>query len=534
MSIWKIVDEDATEYDFSSLPISSAVIQYRNMASDSLTLTFDSAHDYGLIACLAEAEVIKIKRDGVVCFVGTVQPHYRARVVQQQVVVEVLGIWDVLEKTVFTQTFTDAVSGNTNTTSEYTFLKTTSARDRVRDAFNCAMAGGAFTRQSVEDLPHIYPPDESGINRTCANIITEYLKYFPGVFVSVDYTQTPPKFYILSPDNEAVTTLDTSAGDLTYERGTEQKVSRVCLNYERPHEVYNADGTLYSSGKVRMATDNYPAAGGYGAGVLIRTTRLSGTMKIKRLRFTMGVLGDTATLQWVYDGYSNSGETAFPYAGWLWAISGIPPTTPGASYMIGTQQFSNLPIYDVNYPYCGGITSTGLVGYPGGTSLTWYPIDTRGGAPDNGLSGNGVVLFQVVSTTLTWHNIPAGRSGTQTTIIQPPFNHYLAYRVASPHNPNDITITADVDISGSLGLRPASGAAQALYTSLNSVYRKGSLTVTESTCRAIEHLRRKVDISSTIGTVQDITQDIMTGQTRYTFGRPSHLSPQDFLALLQK
>ncbi|MBX4215884.1 hypothetical protein KW797_02970, partial [Candidatus Parcubacteria bacterium] len=84
------------------------------------------------------------------------------------------------------------------------------------------------------------------------------------------------------------------------------------------------------------------------------------------------------------------------------------------------------------------------------------------------------------------------------------------------------------------------GLAGQYYTSLVTPQYQGSVTTREQECAMTLHPGKLLNLASghtswasMNAVVQQVANMLLTGETEITFGPPSHLSPQDFVALIQ-
>ena len=282
MIAWTIVDAHGTEKSVSDWGLSAVTRERVNQAPDLVTFraaaTLSDADPI-----FAHGSTIQLKRAGVPWFYGRVisVPRRAAAKVEEQLYV-VAGPWWYLENLVFQQTW------QTTNGTDSTLIATNKSRlilgqkaDGTKLATGAAIAevlayatarGVPITVGAI--TPNAIAPYAEALDRSCAEVIRNLLRWTPDAMVAFDYTTTPfPTLSICRRADAATLALPAygapiSGLDLTPRY--DLQAAAVVLKFEQTNDI---DNDTFTSLMVQAAP---PAATGDELGALVMTLDLAG------------------------------------------------------------------------------------------------------------------------------------------------------------------------------------------------------------------------------------------------------------------
>ncbi len=519
---WKIIDDTSTEHTLESLGLVDATLTINNLAADRAILTFSGAAP----AIFAAGKKFRITEGANTRFLGECKaPDAAQQASQSTVTVDAYGYFDTFERAVFMQqvTYVDGTSPlfNTNCTLSGTIKSMCAAI--ITGALN-TLTGPGTLAIGYNDMPETNIPVLKFTDATFAEVIKKVMSYAPGsqLVFTYDGTKTIANFLQRTSANLTALTLPSTVISKSEALVYPDKVTRVYLIYDQHFQKVDTSGNIIEEGTKRMSEDRFPVAGGWGKDVLILTKTLSGTKKTIRDRFTFatsyGYLNDYIG---VWDGkweYYKVGEllngfgAGYPQISWGGPTSYAPS---GCSYCISVSIGSwvrvntNLwPDSEPAYNWCEIIPTTITASF---ASVL---------RPPSRFYLNNVVGIWRGTLTATFY---AGSGDPNQTVSREIWVASKGGGTISGVNLDILTDGSSDDIEEA----PTAGAAQMLYTSLQTGYHDAAIRITKADSYSL--FARKYNTTST--PVQQITYNLSLGEAAVRTGPPVHLRPSDFLQL---
>jgi hypothetical protein len=282
MSTWTIIDAGGTEKSVADWGLCAVTRELVNQLPDVVTFRAENvASDADPV--FAYGSTIRLLREGVPWFYGrVVQVPARAGGKVDEQLYRVAGPWWYLENLVFQQTWqvTDGTDVTLTPTNK-SRLVLGQAPDGTKFSTGAAIAevlayatarGVPITVGTI--TPNVTVPYAEALDRSCAEVIRNFLRWTPDAMAVFDYTTTPfPTLSIRLRADAPVISLPAygapvSALELTPRH--DLQVPAVVLKFEQTNDI---DGDTFTSLIVQSAP---PTATGDEFGALVMTFDLSG------------------------------------------------------------------------------------------------------------------------------------------------------------------------------------------------------------------------------------------------------------------
>ncbi len=523
---WKVIAEDNSEHTLESLKLIDVELTINNLVADVARFVFSGTPD----AHFASGKYIRVAYDSTTYFLGecgTTETNKSGN--SESYVVEARGFFDFFERVIYMQQ-TSFLPALTLWTTDCTLSGTLNSMCAaiINNALSTATGPGTLAL-GINDMPSTEIPALTFKDATFAEVIKKVMAYSPGAMLIFTYngTQTIANFLPRTSASLAALALPSSVVSTSEAVIHPDKVSRVVIFYDRQYSKTDLDGVETVAGTVREATDQYPTSGGYGKDVLILTRALKGTQKIKEERYTIGAHHG------VLNDYKSTYSTDYKYylMGHLFKCSGV--DLPAADWEGPT---SYVP--SQGYKYCHSFSTSG-----------WERINTylwTGSEPnygycyifpttDGGMSwGSGILLpperFWLNYVVGIWRGTLSARY-YQSSGGGAYFDINTQIYVGSGVVDGSVTgVNIDIETDDSSAENeavPAAGAAQMLYTALQTGYHDGNYRI----CSAAPYSPFARKYGATNTPVQSIGYSIGTRQATIRTGPPTQLRPSDFLQL---
>ena len=281
-SVWTIRDASGTEMAVADWGLCALTRERVNQMPDLVTFRAENTPS-DAAPIFAYGSTIQLFRDGVPWFYGrVVQVPGRATGKLEEQLYRVAGPWWYLENLVFQQTW--QVTDGTDLTlipTNKSRLVLSQAPDGTKFATGAAIAevlayatarGVPITVGTI--TPNAIVPYAETLDRSCAEVIRNFLRWTPDAMAAFDYTTTPyPTLSIRLRADAPVISLPAygapvSALELTPRH--DLQVPAVVLKFEQTNDI---DGDTFTSLIVQSAP---PTATGDEFGALVMTFDLSG------------------------------------------------------------------------------------------------------------------------------------------------------------------------------------------------------------------------------------------------------------------
>ena len=282
MSNWTIIDAGGTEKSVADWGLGAVTRERVNQMPDLVTFRAENVPS-DADPVFAYGSTIRLLREGVPWFYGrVVQVPGRASGKLEEQLYRVAGPWWYLESLVFQQTWqvTDGTDVTLTPTNK-SRLVLSQAPDGTKFATGAAIAevlayatarGVPITVGTI--TPNVTVPYAEALDRSCAEVIRNFLRWTPDAMAAFDYTTTPyPTLSIRLRADAPVISLPAygapvSALELTPRH--DLQVPAVVLKFEQTNDI---DGDTFTSLIVQSAP---PTATGDEFGALVMTFDLSG------------------------------------------------------------------------------------------------------------------------------------------------------------------------------------------------------------------------------------------------------------------
>jgi hypothetical protein len=281
-AVWTIRDTSGTEQPVADWGLGALTRERVNQMPDMVTFRAENtASDAAPV--FAYGSTIQLLRDGVPWFYGrVVQVPGRATAKLEEQLYRVAGPWWYLENLVFQQTW-QVTNGTTLalTPTNKSRLVLGQAPDgtkfstgaAIREVMAYATARGVpITVGTI--TPNATVPYAESLDRSCAEVIRNFLRWTPDAMTAFDYTTTPyPTMSIRLRADAPVISLPAYGAPVSALELTPRydlQVPAVVLKFEQTNDI---DGDTYTSLIVQSAP---PTATGDEFGALVMTFDLSG------------------------------------------------------------------------------------------------------------------------------------------------------------------------------------------------------------------------------------------------------------------
>lgn len=492
--------------------IEDLTITYRNMDVDQCVLTCVTDLAPTIVPLYQYGAAIAITRDSTVVFRGIVTAYKPSEAGPEYVVITASGPWWYFEKAVY-----DAVTTFRNNTtglpeagwssritvsgliSAYALL----AAQRIQEYGHISVAASDIA------LPTLQLPQTTYTNTTCAELLRSILRYIQGAVVWFDYRSNPPRFHCQWPNTATSITLARTDGikSMSYHRRADLAVPGIRLIYERAITVH-LDGVDTQQFEV-AGVDTYPVGSSLPIGSIRNTIQLSGSRRYVSQTIQCDSSCIEARIPNNATNYDRATVRAFnAYFDPL--VARFDTTNSDAWYSLTLR---NLMFKSLAMEGSGFTASNMNPVLPGSPVLD----------PDL----YAIMPYWECTATIGWHYTATWETGRPEYDYTSRFVFYAvygAYRGLVKTRTMDDTIEA-VPV----------GVARQLYDGLAFIHHEGEVVVEADEPLPITGAAKVVISPDNItGMIQQTELNIAQGTTKISFGPPSHLGPQDYLALLRQ
>ena len=509
-SIWTLRDANGVEKTMADWGLRDLTRELINQASDLVTFRADgAASDADPI--FAHGSTVRLFRNGTPWFYGrVVEVPGRASTKAEDQLYRVAGPWWYLENLVFQQVWltTDGIHTTLIPTNKSRLILgqkndgtklTTGAA--ILEVLNYAIARGApITLGTI--TPNALAPYGESIDRSCAEVIRDFLRWTPDAMAAFDYTTSPyPTLSIHRRADAATVTLPAygapvSGLDLTPRH--DLQAPAVVLKFDQTNDI---DNDTFTSLTVQSAPST---ATGDELGALVMTFDLAGAR---------------AT-------YHKQKVRTAP----------IPQSDTSAGVIAW---------WKGKFPWLADFADSDLLVVPGSHTLAIenpgnYPGITLSNVPNELLEGSVASWMNLyaaplrVQATLQYTGAETDES---TEVWGPKKQRNLYTRVvgtnAQTQTYNRLTSETDAEPV------PA-GLAQALYDAAGTLQYDGLLELTEEECSGVAAPGSLLNLTggraewaTMSAQVQRIEERVDLGQTRVTVGPAKHLGHADIATMLR-
>lgn len=175
--------------------LAQGIARYRNLALDELTFIRDGALfdvdplcPWGTLVKLYDTAGIKIFEGNCQNFPGQASGSAESQSYR------FAGPWRFLEQNLFKQLWTGGINGVLTAIYVSHLIVNGTGTTVITNVLNYAIAQGAPIQVGTIDVP-VFPPITEIVDRTCATVILDFLKYAPDTIGWFDYSTSPPTFH---------------------------------------------------------------------------------------------------------------------------------------------------------------------------------------------------------------------------------------------------------------------------------------------------------------------------------------------------
>jgi hypothetical protein len=512
----------------TGLDVSTITISYQNQDDDTATIVFDLDAAQALPSIFSYRNQITIRDGSIIRFVGSCEkPSIVGNGSLEQQSIRVIGPWESLKRIFFLQTVSDSISGASWKSGRISLSGTTVSM--ITEVLNYAISHGANFSIGSLDIPAISIPMIEDVDKSCADLILQILRWVQGAVTQFDYTATPPRLNMLSPSSNAqFISIPADVDSFNAKRRDDLIPSGVRIVYERSVDLeshivsgYGKSDTQTSS-IAHISDDTAGAA--EGPNVLVHTHLLSGVQR--KARWSHFFSGDYGPIASYWN--PNLQQQYFPDIGDMLKAVGVNTTRTSLYGRI-------VECVDPSYPACIQIGQASCV-FKGGGDKNWpgfdrayilaAPISIRPWSiiPDEGLYDNPTLTLWEVSLPTSWAQY-GGWGGT----VRATYTHKFFIAAISRASPYMHQIDVEKDLTTDVLETNPPGLAQAIYNSRQGVFHQGTAMIDKSKFQASKRLVYYDGIKSPI---QTVSINLMDESVSLTFGPPEHLSPQDYFSLM--
>jgi len=507
--MWTIIDAGGTEKSVADWGLGAVTRELVNQLPDVVTFrAADLASDADPV--FAYGSTIRLLRDGVPWFYGRViQVPGRASGKVEEQLYRVAGPWWYLENLVFQQTW--QVTNGT----EVTLTPTTKSRLVLGQApdgtkFSTGAAIGEVLAYATARgvpiavgtiTPNVTVPYAEVLDRSCAEVIRNLLRWTPDAMAAFDYTTAPyPTLSIRLRADAPVISLPAYGAPVSGLELTPRhdlQVPAVVLKFEQTNDI---DGDTFTSLIVQSAP---PTATGDEFGALVMTFDLSGAR---------------AT-------YHHQPVVTTPI-----------PTSEGPSAIAWWQtKFAWLGDFDAaDLSIVSGTQSVAIDNpalYPG-ISVEDVPNELLHGSVSAWMNLNAAHL--IIKATIAYSGAATDESGE----VFDANNQRVVYTRVMGTNAETGTYSR---LTSETEAEPVpSGMAAAIYAATSVLQYDGVLELTEQECsgaavpgQLLNLTGGRADWSSMAAQVQRVEENLDLGQTRIFVGPAKHLGQTEITAWLR-
>ena len=501
--------------------LARGLVRYQNLAADELSFLRDGSLFDADPLCAWGAAVKLYDTAGVKIFEGTCQnvPAQATGNAESQSY-QFAGPWRFLEQNLFKQLWKGAIGGVLTQIYVSHLILNTNGTSIITSVLTYAIASGAPFQIGTIDIP-VFPPYTEIVDRTCATVILDVLKYAPDAAGWFDYSTSPPTFHCKqrSKRNGAdVLALNLAAVTLSLPPAaaqTDLKITalspitpRVDLQIPSVELIYEIINTVDGVEKWGFYREVYPAgATGREDACLSSTINLQGFSATHVRGTIQAETIDTNSLEWWKKILPQLADPrVIPYL----KFSG--GSAAASLQRLGTDGLPSLGFGRRMLPEGSGAADWMI--NPDGSSLDWNEE-----------------LFQIK------FDLGINDEDGQPSIFQK--NILFTATVMTTNAPNGETEYSALETFETGDPVPV-GLAKFLYDSFSTLHYDCAVELTEAECSSAIKLGNLLNIAGSRAEyaamnalVQDITLSLDDGRTAITAGPPRQLALNDVLELLR-
>lgn len=480
-----------------------------SQAADVVTFSLSTQHD--AVVPFSADEEITIRRQKEIWFGGRVTAiRPAASGSDESIQVEVSGPWWYLDRCVYEQVWrwydgSPYVKGHAilNQTDQGHPLGTrgqiidalTVVRDRAQARF-----GAAPFQWEGGTIPDIQIPSDEVRDITCAEVLRKQLRWIPDAVTWFDYSVSPPMLRIAR--RAALNTVSLGPKDAVSQQSLvpryDLKVPSVCLKFERTDTV-DGQGVLSLTKQISP-----PGATGEEFGAFVATIDLIGFSTTSASATV--VTADFPATPVQSAPTAVSAPDKLKWRDWLkrkQAWLNDPAVEIVDVVSVGRKSQKDPELWAPRELVSGTIPP--WLAYPAWDETVSVRLKLRTKLPGGEISDQYERTFSV-NTTGT-----SVRTGTYSTLT-----------------------------SSAAGEVPPAGLADALYAALGVLEWQGGITLVERELSGkvavgdrLNLLGLRPEWETMNATVQEVDENVGTGETTVRFGPPQHLGPRDLVELLR-
>jgi hypothetical protein len=509
-STWTIRDANGVEQAVADWGLREVTRERINQAPDLLTFRAESRSS-DADPLFAFGSTITLLRDQVPWFVGrVVQVPGRATAMAEEQLYRIAGPWWYLENLVFQQAWqTTNGTGSTLITANKSRLILSQDSDGTKLATGAAIAqvlAYATSRGvpiTIGDItPNAVAPFSETLDRSCAEVIRNLLRWTPDAMAAFDYTTAPhPRLSIIRRADAASLTLPAYGAPMSGLQLTPRpdlQVPAVVLKFEQTNDIGN---DTFTSLTVQAAP---PTATGDEFGALVMTFDLSGARATYQQQpvVTAPIPQSDSS-----DGVVEWWQAKFP---WLSDFDASDLEIVEGTQTIAIENPANYP--DV--------------------SVSDLPNELQSGSISAWMNQSAAPLM--VSATMQYD----GDATDESAAVFDANNRRILYTKVTGTN-------ADTQTYGRLTSEQAAepvpaGLAQAIYDATSVLQYDGVLELTETECSGqgapgllLNLSGGRAEWATMAAQIQRVEEQLDLGLTRITVGPAKHLGQTDITAWLR-
>lgn len=536
---WTITNRSGLDVALSLLKLSEPRLTLRNQAADELTLQANLSLDDEPI--WDQDQLVTLKQDGVIRFVGRAQsPQRSGRAQQEGHSITILGPWHDLEMIIYEQFWKSIYGFDKTGAPQYRFRLLSRAiffanlvggkigtADVCKDALSWAIASGAYL-QLGKSMVNLQVPLQEQRDRNVAEVVRGMLAWQPSAVAWFDYSVTPPRLNVTdrslaTPVNYNVMPTGSVPGapyaaleSIELRRRDDLRVDGVQFKYVIRSQIGNATVLDIQVDAAGQKDDYDFSLQQYTVGIppvnRLRLLKMSfdldgGSIKTPQKQaittqklptdFTEGA-GNNNSLWW---------WKSHEALGFLDYCTNVLIEEPDVEIDKANEK---LPV-GVKEEDCHEELIEGQI-------ATWM------------LKKYGVVPTKV--TALLSADYDDGSGTTQRILKRRISVNYIATNVTTGEYNSP-------DLDPDPGEPVPSGLAQQFFASVNQLQWDGTFTLVEQECsflplgRVINLAGTRTEYAKMNAQIQELTYDINLGSTTIKVGPAGHLSPENLVALMK-
>jgi hypothetical protein len=507
---WTIVDANGVEKSVADWGLCEVTRERINQMPDVVTFRAEGMPS-DADPIFAYGSTVRLFQNGTPWFYGrVVQAPGRASVKAEEQLYRVAGPWWYLENLVFQQVWqttngTDVTLIPTNKSrlilsqaSDGTKLATGAA---ILEVLAYATARGApITVGTI--TPNAIAPYTEALDRSCAEVIRNFLRWTPDAMAAFDYTTTPyPTLSIHLRADAATVTLPAYGAPISGLELTPRhdlQAPAVVLKFEQTNDI---DNDTFTSLIVQPAP---PTATGDELGALVMTLDLAGARATyQKQPVTTALIPQSATSAGVIGWWKGK----FP---WLKDFADTDLTVLAGTQTVAIENPANYP----------------------GVTLSNVPNELLSGSVASWMNLNAAPLL--VSATLQY----TGAATDESSAVFGATNQRVLYTRVVGTNAETQTYSR---LTSATEAEPVPvGLAQALYDAVSVLQYDGALELTEQECSGVgapglllSLTGGRAEWATMAAQIQRVEERIDLGQTKITVGPAKHLGHAELTAWLR-